>query len=203
MLLEHRLSDREYSKMTKNLKLLIFATLFLITIILPPTCYLIYYVLLQRTDQNITKMQFMPDMADSPVAKYHRTYIDPPEGSVARNAILYAETSGDAEKIFLNPLLRKTDDLSENIYEGKKIYETFCIVCHGEKGKGDGYIMDKYPPPPDITSKDYFERKDGFFFHVITFGGALMPGYGYATSAKERWQMVLYLRELQKEANQE
>ena len=66
----------------------------------------------------------------------------------ARNAILYPKTAEESEKVVQNPLLKRGQDKDLHIIEGKKIYETFCIVCHGASGKGGGSISDKWGPPP-------------------------------------------------------
>ncbi|NBQ53831.1 MAG: cytochrome c [Proteobacteria bacterium] len=41
---------------------------------------------------------------------------------------------------------------------------------------------------------------DGFYFHKMTFGGAIMPSYGHAISPQERWQIAHYIHELQRVA---
>ena len=82
--------------------------------------------------------------------------------------------------------------------EGKVLFETYCAVCHGVDGKGEGYIKYAYPVPvPDISRADLAARKDGFFFMKISKGGPMMPAYGYATSKLERWKIITHLRTLQ------
>lgn len=137
---------------------------------------------------DTTKLQYMPDMADAPTVKPQEEYLDPPIGSVARGAIRYAATAEESTK---------KPTVAVNLAQGKQLYETFCFVCHGSLGKGNGPITSVYPKPPDITQKIYQDRSDGFIFHRITFGTAIMPGYGHATYPHERWQIVYYLRTLQ------
>jgi hypothetical protein len=57
-----------------------------------------------------------------------------------------------------------------------------------------------YPPTPDLTQGIYLEKADGFFFHRITFGSAVMPFMGDKLDAPERWEVVSWLRELQKQS---
>ncbi len=147
-----------------------------------------------RYDGTGTKMQWAPDMADSPANKAQRSYLDPPVGSVAMNAIFYAKTPEDAEKQFAMPEAIGNDP--EALTKGKELFNTFCIPCHGADAKG-GHINPAIVPP-DLTNDVYVKRADGFFFHRITFGTNIMPGYGYAISAWERWYIVKYLRTLQK-----
>lgn len=139
-------------------------------------------------DPASPKLQYMPDMADAPTVKAQEDYLDPPPHSVARGALFYAKTAEASTQ---------TATVVQDSAQGKQLYETFCQICHGAGGKGDGTVQHGFPQPPDISQAVYRERKDGFLFHRITFGTAIMPGYGHALDAAERWQIVYYLRELQ------
>lgn len=145
---------------------------------------------------NETKLQYFPDMADSPAFKTQGNYIDPPEGSIAYNAILYPETPEESEKLFLNPF-RGHPNEAQHAENGKHLFGIYCAVCHGDNGKGDGRISDKFPRPPDLTLAMFKDRKDGFYFHRITHGSALMPSYGHSTTVNERWDITLHVRNLQ------
>jgi mono/diheme cytochrome c family protein len=148
------------------------------------------------TDGNTRKIQYMPDMADSPANKAQRPYLDPPEGSVAMNAIIYPKTIEESEKVLQMPPRIKEDP--STLTEGKVLFETFCAVCHGPDAHGHNALGPKFPTPPDITGEIYRNHGDGFFFYRITFGSAIMPSYGHAISANERWEIISYLRTLQK-----
>lgn len=150
----------------------------------------------------VTKLQYVPDMADAPTQKTQRNYIDPPEGSVAMNSFPYPKTPEESEQALAMPQQISADPAQEA--EGKVHYETYCLVCHGADAKGYGPVVGKegevglMPTPPDLTNAIYLTRGDGFFFHRITFGANIMPAYGHATTPTERWQIVRYLRTLQK-----
>ena len=148
-------------------------------------------------DPNDTKLQYLPDMADSPIVKAQREYLNPPENSVPVTAILYPTTAAESEKLLQNPYLQYPEGKAE---QGKKFFNIYCVPCHGESGKGDGTVTAKMPAPPDITTEAYAKRADGFFFYTITFGVGNMPSYGHSISAHERWLITMYLRDLQKVA---
>ncbi len=78
---------------------------------------------------------------------------------------------------------------------GLALYETYCVVCHGPTGKGDGPVVAKFVRPPDLhgASKGY---TDGYLYALITNGRANMPAYN-RISAEERWDLINYLRALQ------
>jgi mono/diheme cytochrome c family protein len=145
---------------------------------------------------NGRKIQYLPDMADSPAPKAQKEYLDPPEGSVAMNAIFYPKSIQEAEKVLTTPEAIAKDPATPA--KGKVLFETFCIPCHGKDAKGHGTLGPNYPPPPDLTQPIEAAHGDGFFFYQITFGGAIMPAYGYAISANERWMIIAHLREMQK-----
>lgn len=141
------------------------------------------------------KIQFMPDMADTSIAKAQRAFLDPPVGSVAATAVIYPATVEESEAQLKSPFEGQPAGEAQ-LAEGKVLFTTFCAVCHGPEGKGDGSIADKLPAP-DLTMDFYKGKKDGFFFHRITFGGAIMPSYGHAIDVQERWLIIAYLRQLQ------
>ena len=143
-----------------------------------------------------TKWVYMPDMLDSTKHKAQGDFLMPPEGAVAMDAMLYPDTIEDSEK-YLRNYLKNGSTVKEDTLEGKRLYGIYCVPCHGPEAKGDGKITDKFPKPPDLTHDNYKKRGDGFFFDRITKGSSVMPSYGHATSQKERWKIVLHLRELQ------
>ena len=148
--------------------------------------------------RNTTKLQYMPDMADNPTVKTQESYLNPPDGSVTINAILYPESPEQAEQELRNPFGEGTQVSSDVISNGKALFNTYCTVCHGINGNGPALLGDAYPiPVPDITRPELVTRKDGFFFLKISNGGTMMPSYAHSISPHERWQLITYLRTLQ------
>jgi mono/diheme cytochrome c family protein len=99
----------------------------------------------------------------------------------------------------INPFLSSV----ERIEEGKLLFTTFCIGCHGEKGKGDGQLFSSglYPlKPRDISARPTAELKDGQIYHTITLGFGSMGAHGAQVKPDDRWKIVVYVRELQKMA---
>jgi mono/diheme cytochrome c family protein len=145
-------------------------------------------------DNNTTKLQYMPDMADSPTVKAQEGYLDPPEHSVAMNAILYPKTIEESEQMLRNPYPNSEEILAK----GQELFTTFCGSCHGASGAGEGTVSSYFPGIPNIAGEIYRNRQDGFFFSRITTGVGRMPGYGHAISPNERWYIIHHLRTLQK-----
>ena len=148
-----------------------------------------------------TKWQFFPDMADGAAVGSQMAPINPPQGSVATDALLYEDNALLTEESFGDGATAIPESRHELFRRrGKHHYQTFCVHCHGPKGQGNGTITDVYPQPPDLTDPLYIKRKDGFFFHTITFGGALMPSLGHAITQLERTMIIFHIRKLQQDA---
>jgi mono/diheme cytochrome c family protein len=104
----------------------------------------------------------------------------------------FAPASSDTIK---NPF--KGDAAS--VAEGKKIYQKNCVVCHGDKGKGDGVASAGLTPKPADHSSDKCQKQsDGVLFWKITNGRSPMPAYASILKKNERWALVNYIRTLSK-----
>lgn len=83
--------------------------------------------------------------------------------------------------------------------EGKQLFETICFVCHGKKGKGDGFNAKNLKKhPADLTSKKVQKQMDGTFFWKISEGNPPMLSFKSSLSVEQRWKVVSYVRELAK-----
>ena len=94
-----------------------------------------------------------------------------------------------------NPLPASTVNLSD----GKKLYQTQCMMCHGVLGEGNGPISQSLVPRPANLA---FTRRlpvatDAFLFWTLSQGGQLfgtaMPAFGERLIDKEIWQISLYI----------
>ena len=98
----------------------------------------------------------------------------------------------------VNPLKGQPDAIAA----GKKLYGTYCAVCHGNKGKGDGIAAAGLnPKPADHTSAKVQNQTDGAIFWKITNGRApiaSMASYEKTLTETQRWQLVDFIRTLAK-----
>lgn len=98
-------------------------------------------------------------------------------------------------KILANPAPFK----QQSVENGRRLFEIYCALCHGVDGKGMGVVATKFIPPPDLTLPMFQQQADGFIYGTIRNGGAVMPSYGEVLSSKERWDIVNFLRSLQRQ----
>jgi mono/diheme cytochrome c family protein len=115
-----------------------------------------------------------------------------------------------------NDLVNPLPKTMEVLKAGQRAYNIYCMVCHGERGDGDGNIIAnpntpgvshsgrtynspdrQFPPPPALHSDRVKDMTDGYIYNYITRGGAIMPKYDHIPS-EMRWSIVNYLRVLYK-----
>lgn len=146
-------------------------------------------------------LEYMPNMAHSPAVKaQERKMFLPAAGTVPRDWEPYpyrVEDSLKAAAELKNPLPATLEVLQA----GRKSFNTFCIVCHGAKGDGHGYIIPKFPQPPSLLTDRVRNFTDGRIFHIVTLGRQTMPAYAYQLDPAQRWAVIHYVRVLERAAN--
>lgn len=88
--------------------------------------------------------------------------------------------------------------------EGKRLYDVYCIACHGKEGKGDGSVVkillekDNYGLQPPAYNSDQLKGiSEGQIYYAMQYGKGNMGSYASQTNAVERWQIVQYVQTLQ------
>src|SRR5690606_33005064 len=112
--------------------------------------------------------------------------------ALAVGSVLVPSTPWNAEG---NPMPPQADALEL----GRQLYESYCAICHGEDGKGGGFLASSLRrPPADLTDGRTAARSDGDLMWIVTYGveGTEMPPFSFLT-ASERWAIVHHLRVLQ------
>jgi len=154
--------------------------------------------------------EYMPDMyrgpaykpnSDNPNFKDSMTNRKPVEGTVARNQPMpfaYPHTN-EGYELAGKELKSPIEHNEVNLAEGKRLFEIFCIHCHGPEGKGDGTIVQngKFPPPPSYSNQ-LKDLPEGKMFWTITYGKNLMGSHASQLNQDERWKIISYVQTLQK-----
>lgn len=92
--------------------------------------------------------------------------------------------------------------------KGKDLYNVYCGICHGEKGDGNGYLVEDktkngqpklaYPnQPTNLIADDMKNSSEGRVYHTIMHGKGVMGSYKDKMNFEERWQVIHYIRSLQ------
>ena len=164
--------------------------------------------------------EYMPNMyrsasyetySENPLFKDNSTARQPVKGTIPRGFIPfeYENTLDDylkAGKELTNPL----DNNLRNIEEGEMLYGMFCAHCHGKNGDGMGSIQHPlYSAVPSYSDNLLIRRSgttmkdlsDGHMYHAITYGFNAMGPHASQINSEERWKIIMYVNELQKEKN--
>lgn len=144
-------------------------------------------------DKAIGKVPWFTTMRDQPAIRAFELPRTPPAGSVP---VTGREDSLDLLLDLAG--VRNPVPVSErSLRRGKQVFEQYCIVCHGPAGRGDGTVVPKFVPPPDLTMEPSLQRPDGYLYAVLRQGRGIMPRYGDKIRGADRWDVVNYLRQLQ------
>ena len=161
-------------------------------------------------DTSKPNVEVIQDMMEQPSLKaqdFHphdrekSSMLTPPQGTQPKNVkpYLYSGNPVLAGEKLRNPF---ANDKSEAFLKRGKIhFGNFCMVCHGEVGKGDGPVAAKWEGPkiPSLMTDKIRGYQDGRIFHIITEGQGLMNPYIHQLpEPKDRWAVVNYIRNLQK-----
>lgn len=170
-----------------------------------------------KENPNSAGVEYMPDMYRSPAIEAYVDYrhpdslmaMKPAEGAVPFNAeyagasynpnlpYTYPNTTDGYQKAgeeLKNPL----ELTKSNLEKGKQIFTKYCEHCHGEKGKGNGAVIENggHPPPPSFKGP-LSDLPDGKAFHTLTYGKGLMGSHASQLNKKQRWLAVHYVNQLQ------
>lgn len=165
-----------------------------------------------RSEPAEPNREFLPEMvrtarsnafASNPNFPDGKTLQAPEPGTISRGALPlhYQATPQDALRAgeeLVNPY--PAND-AHAVQRGQFVYQTFCQPCHGVSGRGDGVVVSRgFPAPPSLLAEHTLNMKDGQMFHVLAYGQGNMPSYAAQVSPEDRWQVILYLRSMQKQA---
>jgi mono/diheme cytochrome c family protein len=152
--------------------------------------------------------EYMPDMvysvayeafSESPLTANGSSMMFAPKGSIPRGyrPFLYGDSDEEKERA-AKELTDPRPTSPVRIARGKYLYDISCLICHGEKGQGDGPLTKKYPEPPAFNSRALRDYKDGNFYYAIVKGFGDMPSHAAQLDDSDRWDVILYIHELQK-----
>ncbi|MDB5227686.1 MAG: quinol:cytochrome c oxidoreductase monoheme cytochrome subunit [Bacteroidota bacterium] len=151
---------------------------------------------------------YMPDMqystaydagSPNPIFKDGKTDELAPPGSVGVGKYLYPLADSEYEKAataITNPFTFTKEQIEG---EGKHLFLMNCAICHGEKGDGQGHLVQiqKFPPPPSYLIEPLLSKPEGQRYHTLMYGKNMMGSYASQLDHRERWLVLSYVKSLQ------
>ncbi|MGH7529203.1 MAG: c-type cytochrome, partial [Gemmatimonadales bacterium] len=127
--------------------------------------------------------------------------IPPVEGTIPVTGGEPQPATREAADRLMNPRTRT----AESMNRGQWVYDTYCLVCHGERGRGDGPVSVQgggpFPAVPSLVDPNRPPLSDGAIYGLLVnaqrMGRGLMPRYGDKIHGTDRWDVVNYVRSLQ------
>ena len=82
--------------------------------------------------------------------------------------------------------------------KGKTVYNNFCVHCHGEKGDGNGILVqrDKFAGVTSYYSAALAELPEGKMYHTIFYGKNMMGSHASQINYNERWEVIRWVQKL-------
>ncbi len=141
------------------------------------------------------------DMADSTTVKaYEAVMLPPPEGAVAQPS-MYSPMSFRPNFLRGSPegeaLHAPFDATADSVAHGKKMYDIYCLPCHGDGAKlGPVAQPGRFPGVVAISGPGgrAASVSDGWLYLTIRNGSAIMMPYAWAMNDEEIWSVVQYIR---------
>ncbi len=91
-------------------------------------------------------------------------------------------------------------DQERNIGEGQALYEIYCAICHGNKGDGKGYLVEREKILGVPSYADAVRNVTvGTTYHTMQYGLNSMGSYASQMNTKEMWQVSEYVMKLKQD----
>jgi mono/diheme cytochrome c family protein len=119
-----------------------------------------------------------------------------PIGGLREDAAFFTGIGADGQ--FVAAIPHPVDDAL--LERGRERYVIYCQPCHDPRGDGRGILFQRgNVPTASFHEERVLASADGQIFDIITNGTGLMAGYRWPIPPADRWAIVAYVRELQRE----
>lgn len=179
----HHLSRQPY-KQERDVQAILFR-------IAVPVVLVIIGSLILLISYEIIQLPIPTQMREQDVVGYLQgpRFEPPPEAVPVQGPVLIAG----------RPASQPVPATEDSLQRGQILFARICVICHGEDGTGSGILSHHFnPSPADLTSDEIINMPDEDIFLVITQGRGIMPSLAENLTPSERWDVVNYVRSLQK-----
>ena len=123
-----------------------------------------------------------------------------PVGGLKEDAAFFTGKGADGKFIATIPLTVPVTGNVALVERGRQRYVIYCQPCHDARGDGKGILFQRGNVPTASFHQDkILKYPDGCMFEVITNGLGLMPGYRWPIPPADRWAIIAYVRELERQ----
>jgi mono/diheme cytochrome c family protein len=152
-------------------------------------------------DPNAVAFGRMPfDPSKNADASWAQSYLAERAGFLAEDDAVYLGKAPDGSFVDYIPV----EVTGVRMLRGQERFNIFCATCHGPLGNGQSPVAVQFiAKPVNLTAEMYIDpslrtSRDGYIFEVIRNGVRNMPGYAHSIDAQDAWNIVMYVRALQK-----
>lgn len=113
-------------------------------------------------------------------------------------ALALALPAGEAKDKPTQSFDLRHDTVEASVVRGSIVFKTYCVLCHGVNGEGNGRAAASYSPPPANLARS--ELSDAQKERMIRGGGQangrspFMPPWGQELTNEQIRDLVSYLR---------
>lgn len=165
------------------------------------------FILTSCFDKSKPNFQYFPDMYEPISYETYGEYsifqdgqqaLEPVAESISRGWLPYDyEDSAEGYDLAKAELKNPLPYTEENYNKGEEMYAIYCATCHGDKGNGKGYLVER-EKILGVPSYDDVGRAitEGSVYHVMYHGINTMGSYASQMSNEELWQLTHYVMTL-------
>ena len=119
-----------------------------------------------------------------------------PIGGLKEDTAFFTGKGADGQ--FVAAIPRPVDEAG--LERGRQRFTIYCQPCHDARGDGKGILFQRgNVPTATFHQEKLLKYTDGQIFDVITNGSGLMGPYRSAIPVADRWAIVAYVRQLQRD----
>jgi mono/diheme cytochrome c family protein len=117
-------------------------------------------------------------------------------GGLQEDGAFFTGKDADGQFVATNPV-----PVDETVLaRGRERYGIYCQPCHDARGDGKGILFQRgNVPTATFHQEKVLKYPDGQIFDVITNGMGLMSGYRWPIPPADRWAIVGYVRQMQRD----
>jgi mono/diheme cytochrome c family protein len=117
-------------------------------------------------------------------------------GGLQEDGVFFTGKGADGQFVATSPVTVDETVLAR----GRDRYGIYCQPCHDTRGDGRGILFQRGNVPTATFHQDkVLKYPDGQIFDVITNGVGLMSGYRWPIPPEDRWAIIAYVRQLQRD----